>query len=104
MKARIAKISLAIAWILFFTGFLILCDCPGWYALAAGFAGIAVWAAKGRTRTWAIVCLVVSVIVVGLNIFAMTRKNSRLLERTQRIEQMQMHGTNSSQSTNAPAP
>ena len=80
---------------LFFTGFSVLCACPGWYALAAAFAGIAVWAGNGRMRVWAIVCLVASLVFAGLDTFAKIEEHRKFIENEQRMEQMQ-HGTNTS--------
>jgi hypothetical protein len=92
MKPSVARISLAVAVVLFFTGFGVLCACPGWYALAAGFAGISVWAGTGRTRKWAIVFLVASLIFTALNTMFLIherhhKEQARIEEtRTQRGE------------------
>ena len=47
-RGQIAKARLIISVILFLLGFLVLCYCPGWYAIASGFAGIAAETAKAR--------------------------------------------------------
>jgi hypothetical protein len=60
VKARIARISLAVSATLFFMGFFVLGYCPEWYALAAGFAGLAAWKSAGRTRAWAMIWLIAS--------------------------------------------
>jgi hypothetical protein len=84
VKPRIARISLVVACILFFTGFLVLCACPGWYALAAGFAGVAVWAGSGRTRAWAVVFLVASLIFTGIATFGLIHERRHFNELLQR--------------------
>jgi hypothetical protein len=55
MKPRIAKISLAVAIVLFFGGFGMLCACPGFYVLAAVFEGVAACLSAGRMRVWSLV-------------------------------------------------
>jgi hypothetical protein len=84
MKSRVARISLVVACILFFTGFLMLCACPGWYALAAGFAGAAVWAGSGRTRKWAVAFLVASLILTGVETFGLIHERRYFNELLQR--------------------
>jgi hypothetical protein len=61
MKASVSRIAFAIAVILFFLGFFMLCDCPGMYALAAGLAGVSAWLSKGKMRFWAVVTAILSV-------------------------------------------
>jgi hypothetical protein len=70
MHPRAARVGLVVAGILFFSGFFLLCACPGWYALTAAFASVAVWAGTGRTRAWGIACLVASLIFTGLQTVA----------------------------------
>jgi hypothetical protein len=48
LKARVGRIALALAVILFVSGFFMLCDCPGMYALAAALAAVAAWAGNGK--------------------------------------------------------
>jgi len=61
---------LAVGLILFASGFFVLGDCPEWYALAAAFTGASVWFGSGMTRRWAIVCLVASIVVTGLEAYS----------------------------------
>jgi hypothetical protein len=95
--------SLIIACVFFFSGFLILCDCPSWYAIAAGFAGISAWAGRGRTRKWAIVCLVASLIVAGMEALGEAQERHRYMER-EKIDTLRIPGTNSAESTNSTRP
>jgi hypothetical protein len=70
-----------------------MCACPGWYALAATFAGIAAWLGAGRTRRWAIVWVVVSLLFSGLQTILMIqehRRDRRAVENAQKLEQMRM--------------
>jgi hypothetical protein len=97
MKQRIARICLTASGIFFCTGFFVLCACPGWYALAAGFAIVAAWHSAGRTRAWAIVCTAASLILTGLDTWGALQEHHRLIERAQKIEQMRIYGTNTSE-------
>jgi hypothetical protein len=101
MKSSIAGISLAVAVILFFTGFLVLCACPGWYALVAGFAGIAAWRSEGRKRVWAVFWMVASLILTGLHGYDAIGDHRYLMKKKQRIKQMREQGTNTFQRNDA---
>jgi len=87
VKPRVARISLTIAVILFFSGFFVLCDCPGWYALASAFAGAAVWSGAGRTRGWAVAFLISSLILTGFHTYGKIEEHRRSIERRRRLEQ-----------------
>lgn len=77
MKLETAKVCLAVAFVLFLGGDMMLCACPGLYALAAAFAGVAVWAGKGRIRLWSIVCLIASLTFTGLDTLSLVRDHRR---------------------------
>ncbi|HWY74097.1 MAG TPA: hypothetical protein VN281_00690 [Verrucomicrobiae bacterium] len=62
MKPTIARISLVAACIFFFVGFSILCTCPGWFALATVFAGVAAWTGTGRLKLWSVIWLIACLI------------------------------------------
>jgi len=94
MKPRIAKISLVVALVLFFSGFFVLCDCPGWYALAAGFAGITVWLGSGRTHKWATFWMIASLAFTALQAYAKIRTDKSIDEIRQRYQESQPKGTN----------
>lgn len=96
MKSSIAKISLIVAGVLFFTGFLVLCSCPGWYALASGFAGIAVWLGVGKIRKWAMVWLIFSLFITSLSLYSAMEdgRRHRFAERVKKREQERQQGTN----------
>ncbi len=66
MRTRIVRVCLAVGLMLFFSGFLVLGDCPEWYGLAAAFKGVGVWLGTGTTRRWAIVLLAASLAMTGL--------------------------------------
>jgi len=95
VKPRIAKISLVVSAILFVTGFGVLCACPGWYALAAAFAGGAVWAGTRRTRRWAVVWLITCLIFTALDTFIVAQKFHKLFEG------MRVNAMKASEQTNA---
>ena len=61
-RPRIAAICLGFSAFFCFTGPLLLCDCPGWYVLGAGFAAFACLRGQRMTRVLAIVFLVFGVI------------------------------------------
>ena len=94
MKPRIAKISLVVALVLFFSGFLVLCYCPGWYALAAGFAGVTVWLGAGRTRAWGVLWVVASLALTAVHAYAKVRETERVREIRRRYEERQRQNTN----------
>jgi hypothetical protein len=102
VRIRIAKISLAVALVLFFSGFLVLCYCPGWYALAAGFAGVTVWLGAGRTRAWGILWVVASLVLTAVHGYAKVREAEKVREIRQRYEQKQRQDTNSIRPPNKP--
>jgi hypothetical protein len=70
MKPPIARISLVVAIVLLVSGSMVLCDCSGLYALAAGFAGVAVISGVGRLRGWAATVLLASVAFIAAHAFA----------------------------------
>ena len=86
MKTRIARICLAVGLVLFFSGTLILCDCPGWFALAAAFIGVAVWLGAGKTRQWAVVCLIGALLATGLEAYEKVRHERMKRELRKKIE------------------
>ena len=94
MKASVAKISLVVALVLFLTGFLVLCYCPGWYALAAGFAGVSAWLGSGRTRAWGVLGGVASLALTVFHIYGKMHEAERVREKMRRYEEKQMHRTN----------
>lgn len=63
MKARVSRVSLAIAIVLFFTGFFAFDAYSVWFAMTAAFAGSAAWFGAERTRIWAILFLVLSLVL-----------------------------------------
>jgi hypothetical protein len=65
MKSAIARISLVISAILFFIGLNILCACPGVFALASAFAGVAAWCGAGRMRKWSFIWLAACLIATA---------------------------------------
>jgi hypothetical protein len=66
MKMDLPKMSLVIAGVFFVCGFLILCDCPGWFAISAGFALPPVIRGNGRIRTWAWIVFVAALLMTGV--------------------------------------
>jgi hypothetical protein len=89
MRTRITRVCLAVGVALFFSGFLVLGDCPEWYALAAAFTGVGVWFGTGMTRLWAIVLLVASLVVTGLEAYAKVKHAERRREWRKKIEDKQ---------------
>src|SRR5262245_57922884 len=93
MKARIAKGSLVVSVVLLVMGFYVSCYCPGWYALAwyalpAGFAGLAALLGKSSTRYWGIACLVVSLAFTAINWELRLREAERFRELHRRLEEI----------------
>ena len=94
MRKSIAKISLVVALVLFFSGFLVLCSCPGWYALAAGFAGVTVWLGERRMRAWGLLWVVASLALTAVHAYAKVREAESVREIRQRYERKQRQDTN----------
>jgi hypothetical protein len=99
VKPRIARVCLAVAVVFFFGGFMMLCACPGVYALAAAFAGVAAWAGAGRTRGWSKVVLVACLIATVADTLDVIREHRR--EELERVEETQTHATNEPKPQNA---
>ena len=94
MKPGIARISLVVSAVLFFTGGLVLCYCPGWYALAAAFAGVAAWFGASRTRVWATACLMASIVLTAVHTYGKVQEHRHNIKRRQQLEQKRTQGTN----------
>jgi len=94
VRKRIAEISLVVALVLFLSGFLVLCYCPGWYALAAGFSGVTVWLGAGRMRAWGVLWVAASLVLTAVHAYAKVREGERVREILQRYEQNQRQDTN----------
>jgi len=99
VKAGLASISLAVCIALFFLGFLLLCFCPGWYLVAAAFAGIAVWLGAPKTRFWGAFWIVGSLTVAGVHVYGKSREQERIREHRRHNEERQR--TNRVEQTNA---
>ena len=89
MKTRIARISLAVAVTLFFTGFLVLCNCPGWYALAATFAAVSAWLGSQRTRFWGVILVAGSLVLAAGHTYGKLREREQMREIRRRYEEKQ---------------
>jgi membrane protein implicated in regulation of membrane protease activity len=89
MMNRIAIGSLVVSVMLFFLGFLVLCYCPGWYATAAGFAGLAALLGKSRIRYWGIVWVVMCLAFTVIHWKLEREDKERFREVRQRMLEMQ---------------
>jgi len=87
MRTRIARVCLAVGLILFASGFFVLGDCPEWYALASAFTGISVWFGSGLTRRYAIVCLVASIALTGLEAYSKGKHAEKKREWRKQLEE-----------------
>ncbi|MFO1487258.1 MAG: hypothetical protein U1F65_02160 [Verrucomicrobiota bacterium] len=85
MKLSIARICLGVGLILFFSGFFVLCDCPGWFALAAGFIGVSALLGAGKSREWAIVWFFAALLVTGMEVYAKFRHKEKKRELLQKM-------------------
>jgi len=86
---RVAKISLTVALIWFFAGFLVMCICPGWYAIAALFAAIAVASGSGRVQSVSILLLLLCLAFVWGQTVAKIHDQKVRLNRLERQRQSQ---------------
>jgi hypothetical protein len=94
MKPRIAKISLAVAIVLFFGGFGMLCACPGFYVLAAVFAGVAACLSAGRMRVWSLVCTAVCLIGAGTDTLILIREHQKFKTSSTTLSTNDINKTN----------
>jgi hypothetical protein len=78
---------LAVACVQFVISLFVLCYCPEMYAVAAAFAGLSVWLGNGTTRRVALVCLVVSLVMTGVDTAGKMELRRRVMEREQRRAQ-----------------
>jgi hypothetical protein len=69
MKLDLAKISLALSIVMFVSGFMILCDCPGWFGISALFAAFAAWKSKGRFRICSLALLAAALLIASAQLF-----------------------------------
>ncbi len=69
---------MAVAVVLFFAGFGVLCACPGFYVLAAAFAGVAAWFGAGRIRRWSFVCVAICLIGAVADTLVLIREHQKL--------------------------
>ena len=68
MKLDFPKAMLTVSLVMFISGFMILCDCPGWFGISALFAGLAAWKGKGRFRMWSLALVVMAVSVAAVQV------------------------------------
>ena len=94
MKERIARVSLVIACILCFTGFFVMCACPGWYALAVAFALVTVFLSAGRTRKASMFLAIFSGVLMIVHIVGMLHEKENLRNMKKHLEQQQRQPTN----------
>jgi membrane protein implicated in regulation of membrane protease activity len=87
LKETFAKTCLVIAIVLFILGLFLLCACPGWYALASLFAGLAVWLNSGRRFGYWLL-LASCLAVMALHFFAKMHEDKVNAERMQRIKNL----------------
>jgi hypothetical protein len=60
VKKSLSEICLAVSIVFFFLGFFILCECPGWYAVASALAAVPAWKGIAQTRRWGVIALFAS--------------------------------------------
>jgi hypothetical protein len=80
LRNSVANCALAVAIVMLLLSLLLMCACPGWPAIAAGFAGLgAMLKPKGHRKTavrWLVICL----FATGMHIVAKAREE-RVNER-----------------------
>jgi membrane protein implicated in regulation of membrane protease activity len=89
MRGRFATTALAVSIVLFFFGFLILCYCPGWYALAAAFAGVAAIVGESSKRFFGIIFLLASLALSASHWNLKERDKETIRKSRERDEQME---------------
>ena len=68
MKMDLPKSALVIASVFWISGFLILCECPGWFGISTGFAAVPAFYGKGRVRTWGRVVFGAGLVMTGVHL------------------------------------
>src|SRR5262245_52734733 len=94
MKQRIARVSLVVACILFFTGFFVMGAGQGWYASAAAFALVPVFLGSSPIRRVGISLAIFSSILITAHILTMRAEKEHLRNIKKRLEQRQGQPTN----------
>jgi hypothetical protein len=80
MKIALPNVLLGVSMAIFVLGFAILCNCPGWYATSAVFAGLAAWKSIGKTRIWALALFGAALVMTSLHALAEQRLTHRVQE------------------------
>src|SRR5262249_8238763 len=94
MKDRIARVSFVVGCILCFTGFFVMCACPGWYALAVAFALVTVFLSTGRIRKASMFLAIFSGVLMIVHIVGMLQEKQNLRDIKRHLEQQQRQPTN----------
>jgi hypothetical protein len=68
MKLSFARVCLALATIIWCSGTMVLCACPGIYLTSSVLAGLAVWKSAGRIRVWSWVVFIASLVMTGIHL------------------------------------
>src|SRR5687767_11798393 len=85
-------VMLAVSGVVFLFGLGMLCDCPGWFAISAVFAGLAVWKGKGVIGLCALLLFAAAVGLTAVRGVAEYRIASQI--QNMRLNTMPMVGTN----------
>jgi hypothetical protein len=104
MKLKFARTMLAVAILLFFSGFMILCNCPGWFVISAVFAALAVWKAFGKVRVFACIVLGAALVMTALDALAEYKLTRRINVLKQTHQPIGAANTGSTTDPNSSAP
>jgi hypothetical protein len=70
LKPAVGRISFGLAVLTWFSGTLLLCHCPGWYAVAVAFSALSVRCSTPGLRFYAWLVLVASIVMMLLHLVA----------------------------------
>jgi membrane protein implicated in regulation of membrane protease activity len=80
MKHKATRICLAVSVVLFVLGGIVLCHCPGWFGLAAGFAVAPSWLGTRPVRVAALIVLLASLAAAYFEFRAGQSLNEKIRE------------------------
>lgn len=94
---KFSRATLAVSILFFFVGFMILCDCPGWFASTALLAALAIPLGSPRVRLYAIIFCIAGISMAAVRSIQM--KNTKF--KVNEIRRRAFERRNENRSTNA---
>jgi hypothetical protein len=80
------RICLALGIIVFVMGFLMLCDCPGVFAMSAILTAVSAWKGRKLTRIVAVIFCSAAVVIAVLQTIREGEEHERIQQTKDRLE------------------